>query len=111
MIIIYLESADLCIAIQAGTGRFELCLNNKLILTGNIFVLDNFNFNKKSMVHINGDNNTRTPIVSLNSDEVYSSIEQFGYCVGEVFKTIKCVNIFEDGMRWLFGYRLMTRYC
>lgn len=93
----------MCIAIQAGTGCFELCLNNKIILSGNIFIFDELNFNPISNSH-NGKGKSN-PIVTLSGDEVYSSIEQFGYCVGDVFKTIKYVNIFEDGMYcFSFGF-------
>lgn len=99
----FLESSDLCTAIQAGTGRFELCLNNKIVLSGYIFELENFESNIDAHKEIHGGN----PIVSLNSNDVYTSLEQFGYCVGDVFKTIKYINIFEDGIFLHFLLRLI----
>lgn len=104
----FLESSDLCTAIQAGTGRFELCLNNKIVLSGYIFELENFELNTDAITHkeIDGGN----PIASLNRGEVYSSLEQFGYCVGDVFKTIKHINIFEDGTLSHFKFRLLGFY-
>lgn len=38
-------------------------------------------------------------IVSLSHDDVYSSLEQFGYNVGDVFRTIRHADIYEDSMR------------
>lgn len=94
----YIESSNLCSSIQAGTGRFELCLDNTIILSGNIFVLDDKNFSKNKTVHQEKNKNTS---VLLTPEEVYLGLEQFGYCVGDVFKTIKRVDIFEDGMETL----------
>lgn len=96
----FLESPDLITAIQAGTGRFELCLNNKIVLSGNIFELEDHKSNMNATT--NKENVDDSSTVSLNRDEVYSSFEHFGYCVGDVFKTIKHINIFEDGIHYSF---------
>lgn len=88
------ETADLSTAIQAGTGRFELCLNNKIVLSGNIFEYDRLKFKKNPTA--SKENDDDSPVVSLSHDEVYSSLEQFGYCVGDSYKTIKHVDIFQD---------------
>jgi len=90
-----LESSELCTSIQAGTGRFELCLNNDIILSGYIFILDNLKFSTNSTVNKKNDNDSQ--IVSLEHNEVYSILEQFNYCVGDVLKKIKHVDIFKDG--------------
>jgi len=91
------QSSELCTSIQAGTGRFELCLNNDIILSGYIFILDNLKFSTNSTVNKNNDNDSQ--IVSLEHNEVYSILEQFNYCVGDVFKTIKHVDIFKDELK------------
>lgn len=96
-----LESGDLCTAIQSGTGRFELCLNNTMVLSGYIFVIDQHSLDKDAKT-VHGENLSSgcgNSIVSLSHDEVYSNIEQFGCNVGDVFKTIRHVNIYEDSMR------------
>ncbi|XP_025423656.1 fatty acid synthase-like [Sipha flava] len=92
------QSKELCSTIQAGTGRFELCLNNKIVLSGNIFVFDDLKF-KNTITTVHKENSCED-LVSLNHDEVYSSLEQFGYCVGNVFKTVKRVDIFKNKIQW-----------
>lgn len=101
MLVFFLESGDLCTAIQSGTGRFELCLNNTMVLSGYIFVFDQLSSNKDATtVHVeNMSSCGGNCIVSLSHDDVYSSLEQFGYNVGDVFKTIRHVNIYEDSMQ------------
>jgi hypothetical protein len=96
-----LESKELCSTIQAGTGRFELCLNNKIVLSGNIFVFDDLKF-KNTITTVHKENSCED-LVSLNHDEVYSSLEQFGYCVGNVFKTVKRVDIFKNSTFFFFA--------
>lgn len=101
-----LEPSDLCTSIQAGTGRFELCLNNKIVLSGNIFVLDGPRRTNSASAE-RTDNDGGNPIVSLDRDEIYASLEQFGYCVGDVFKTLRHINIFEDGAH----FAMLCRPC
>ncbi|XP_022162608.1 fatty acid synthase-like [Myzus persicae] len=93
-----IQSGDLCTAIQSGTGRFELCLNNTIVLSGYIFVFDQLNSNKDATAVIGENVNSGggSSIVSLSHDDVYSSLEQFGCNVGNVFKTIRHVDIYED---------------
>jgi len=96
-----LESGDLCTAIQSGTGRFELCLNNTIVLSGYIFVFDKPKSNKNTKA-VHGESvgsGGGKSIVSLSHDDVYSSLEQFGYNVGDVFRTIRHADIYEDSMR------------
>lgn len=95
-----LESSDLCTAIQSGTGRFEVCLNNVIVLSGYIFVLDRLKYKKnETAIQENNGSDNYPRIISLSHDEVYSSLEQFGYSVGDVFKTIRHADIYEDSMR------------
>lgn len=103
-----LESEELCSTIQAGTGRFELCLNNKIILSGNIFVLDDLK-SYKTTTAVHKENSGVDPLMSLNHDEVYSSLEQFCYCVGDVFKTVKRIDIFKNSMLFLRTYNTHMR--
>ncbi|XP_060836307.1 fatty acid synthase-like [Rhopalosiphum padi] len=93
-----IQSGDLCTAIQSGTGRFEVCLNNIIVLSGYIFVFDRLKFNKDATV-LHGESNgsdSYPRVVSLSHNEVYSSLEQFGFIVGDVFKTIRHADIYED---------------
>lgn len=95
-----LESGDLCTAIQSGSGRFELCLNDTIVLSGNIFSLDKLKSNKNTTA-VYGESvgsGGGKSIVSLSRDDVYLSLEQYHYNVGDVFKTIRHVDIYEDSM-------------
>ncbi|XP_025202615.1 fatty acid synthase-like [Melanaphis sacchari] len=93
-----IQSNDLFTSIQSGTGRFEVCLNDTIVLSGYIFIFDHLKFNKNATV-LHGKNNgsdSNSCIVSLSHDEVYSNFEQFGYSVGDVFKMIRHADIYED---------------
>lgn len=103
-----LESPDLCVTIQAGTGRFELCLNNKIVLSGNIFVFDHLKFKKNLTTSRENDDDNLA--VSFHHDEVYSIFEQFGYCVGDSYKTTKRVEIFQDSTHTYYTRSLTRLY-
>lgn len=77
-----------------------MCLNNIIVLSGYIFVFDRLKFNKDATV-LHGESNgsdSYPRVVSLSHNEVYSSLEQFGFIVGDVFKTIRHADIYEDSM-------------
>jgi len=77
-----------------------VCLSNTIVLSGYIFEFDQFKSNKDATAVLgeNGSSGDGSSVVSLSHEDVYSSLEQFGCNVGEVFKTIKHVEIYEDSM-------------
>lgn len=80
-----------------------------MVLSGNVFALDEYkssHIGKTSglnAVNGNDDGDSNKPLVTLSHEEVYSSFEIFDYCVGDVFKTINRVDIFQDGLLAIFG--------
>ncbi|VVC29215.1 Hypothetical protein CINCED_3A015604 [Cinara cedri] len=100
-----IETGQLRTEILKGTGHFELCLNNINVLSGNIFALNEYKsnqFGKKKDLNVpkeENDDGGNQLLVSLSHEEVYSTFEEFDFCVGKVFKAIKCVDIFQDELR------------
>ncbi|XP_050423204.1 fatty acid synthase-like [Adelges cooleyi] len=80
--------------IQAGTGRFELCLDSDIIITGTVKVpIDSHDLNKYS--EETKKSQQGTPQVSYNHGEIYSSFDHFNYCAGDTFKKLKQINVYE----------------
>lgn len=95
--------------IQVGTGYFELCLNKQIVLSGNVYTLNEYKskYNKTTDPNAFKRNNRcpdgNKPLVSLSHEEIYSGFEEYDYCVGDKFKTINRVDIFQDGLFTVFG--------
>lgn len=73
--------------IQRGSGHFEYNINNKVVFTGQIKFFDTTDSNTKSVQLFNLDK-THNYKQYILKDEIYTQLENKGYCLGKNYKNI-----------------------
>lgn len=83
--------------IQCGSGRFEVCLDNEVILSGKIYLPDaidmaTINSKMKYPSTVSG-----SPYSSISKHDLYTLLEQNGYQHGENIKTVTNIDLYFEG--------------
>lgn len=83
--------------IQCGSGNFEICLENEVIVSGKILRPDAIDMTpiKPKMKYL--DTVSDLPHSSISKHDLYSLLEHNGYELGEQFKTVTNIDLhFEE---------------
>lgn len=84
--------------IQCGTGRFEVCYNDEVIISGRVYRPDSINMaelHPKMKYPSTVSNNT--PHSSISKNDLYSLLEHNGYELGEHFRTVTNIDLYFEG--------------
>jgi len=87
--------------IQYGSGLFEYSIDNELVFSGQISLLDEKDFNTKSTQPITLDKLSNTYEGYVLKDEIYAMLENNGYCLGDNYKNIIKIDTSE---KYIQGY-------
>lgn len=82
--------------IQSGTGRFELCLEDELILTGKIYTPDAVDMTSRLSKMYN-NSVSKTPHSSISKHDLYTMLEFNGYELGEKFRNVSNIDLYFEG--------------
>lgn len=74
--------------IQRGSGHFEYNIDNKIVFTGRIMFFDTTDSNTKSVQLFNLDKTHDNYEGYVLKDEIYTQLENKGYCLGKNYKNI-----------------------
>lgn len=91
--------------IQCGTGCFEVCFHDQIILSGRVYRPESINIsqnNSKMKYPITVSNNV--PYSSISKHDVYTLLEHNGYEFGEKFKTVTNIDLHFEGMTSMICY-------
>lgn len=84
--------------IQCGSGRFEVCLGNDVIVTGKVYRPDAMymaqNSKKMKYPSIVSD----LPHSSISNHDLYTLLEHNGYDIGSTFRTVSNINLHFEGI-------------
>eukprot|EP00102_Acyrthosiphon_pisum_P019878 XP_016657088.1 PREDICTED: fatty acid synthase-like [Acyrthosiphon pisum] len=85
------------IMIQLGSGLFECDVNNEVILSGEIRLLNNLVLGSNEEKSINFDNTTDNLLCNVSKNEIYSVLKNNGFNLG--FKNITNLNIYKNNIQ------------
>lgn len=83
--------------IQCGSGRFEVCLENEIILTGRVYQPDAMDMSMMSPKMKYPSIVSGEPHSSISKHDLYTSLERNGYDLGEQFKTVTNIDLYFKG--------------
>lgn len=83
--------------IQSGSGHFEICLDNEVIIKGKVFRPDTIDIN-----HINPKMKypvtvSDEPYSSISKHDLYTMLEHNGYDLGKNFKNVTNIDLHFEG--------------
>lgn len=84
--------------IQCGSGRFELCLFDEVIMTGRIHRPDTVDMATVIPKMKYPNSTSDIPHSSLSKQALYTLLEQKGYQLGEKFKTVTNIDLYFEGI-------------
>jgi len=92
-----LGSLEFYSLIQCGSGHFEVCLENEVILSGKIFRPDSVDMTPIIPKMKYPDTVSDVPHSSISKHDLYSLLEYNGYELGEQFKTVTNIDLHFEG--------------
>lgn len=91
------DKLELYSLIQCGSGHFEICLENKVIVSGKIFRPDFIDMTPIKPKMKYPDTVSDVPHSSISKYDLYSLLEHNGYELSEQFKTVTNIDLhFEE---------------
>uniref|UniRef100_A0A2S2P8N0 Fatty acid synthase n=1 Tax=Schizaphis graminum TaxID=13262 RepID=A0A2S2P8N0_SCHGA len=93
------EKLEFYSLIQCGSGHFEICLENEVIVSGKIFRPDSIDMTliKPKMKY--PDTVSDVPHSSISKYDLYSLLEHNGYELGETFQTVTNIDLYFEEYR------------
>ncbi|XP_016657076.1 fatty acid synthase isoform X4 [Acyrthosiphon pisum] len=91
------DSYHCYIMIQLGSGLFECDVDNEVILSGEIRILNNIVSGSNEEKSINFDNTTDNLLCNVSENEIYSILKNNGFNLG--FKNITNLNIYKNNIQ------------
>jgi len=94
---LHLDKLELYSLIQCGSGHFEICLENQVIVSGKIFRPDFIDMTPIKPKMKYPDTVSDVPHNSISKYDLYSLLEHNGYELGEQFKTVTNIDLHFEG--------------
>jgi len=94
---LFLDTLEFYSLIQCGSGYFEICLENEVIVSGKIlrpYATDMAPIKPKMKYP---DTVSDSPHSSISKHDLYSLLEHNGYELGEQFKTVTNIDLHFEG--------------
>lgn len=98
MYVLLLETLQFYSFIQCGTGRFEICYNDEVIVSGRVYQPDSMymaDLSPKMKYPLTVSNNT--PYSSVSKHDLYTLLEHNGYELGNYFRNVTNIDLYFEG--------------
>lgn len=93
-----LDTLEFYSLIQCGSGYFEICLENEVIVSGKILRPDDIDMTPiKPKMKYPDTISSLIPHSSISKHDLYSLLEHNGYELGEQFKTVTNIDLYFEG--------------
>lgn len=83
--------------IHCGSGYFEICLDDEVIIRGKIFRPDAIDMNKINPKMKYPVIESDEPYSSISKHDLYTLLEHNGYDLGKDFKNVTNIDLYFEG--------------
>lgn len=92
-----LDTLEFYSLIQCGSGRFEVCLDTEVIITGRIYRPDALDMVSIIPKQKYPNIVSNVPYSSISKHDLYTLLENNGYEIGDKFRTVTNIDLHFEG--------------
>lgn len=97
---ILLDTLELYSFVQCGSGRFEVCLDNEIILTGRVYRPDAIDMAPMTTKMKYPNTVSDVPHSSISKNDLYTLFEHNGYEIGDKLKSVTNIDLHFEGITY-----------